>query len=87
MAGVLIGQDGASQVAHDLMHIDQNLPRIFRVKGDRLHVRIDLGPLLDPVSADFLGPRTKPPLKALGQATSSVIVAGTASISRALKAA
>jgi hypothetical protein len=55
MAHVLIGKNCSSFVTHDLMHIDQNAPGLLRVKGNRLHVRIDLAPLLRPVSANFLG--------------------------------
>ena len=54
VTNVLINKHGSAQIAYDLMHIDQNLPRIFQVKGDRLDVWIDLAPLLCPVSADFL---------------------------------
>ena len=53
MAHVPIGNHGSSQVAHDLMHIDQNMPGILRVKRNRLDVRIDLTPLLRPVSANL----------------------------------
>jgi len=63
MAHVLIGKDGSSQVAHDLMNIDQDAPGTLRIKGDRLHVRVDLGPLLRPVSAHFFGPADKTALE------------------------
>ena len=53
MAYVLIGKDCSSQVAHDLMHIDQNAPGLLRMKGNRLDVRIDLAPLLRPISANL----------------------------------
>ena len=59
MANVLIGKHGSGQIAHDLMHLDQDLPSVLRVKGNRLDVWIDLAPLLCPVSADFLGPTDK----------------------------
>lgn len=59
MAHPLIGENGPSQVTHDLMHIDQNLPGILWVKSHRFHVRIDLAPLLRPVSANFSGPTDK----------------------------
>ncbi len=36
MADVLVGQDRASQIAHDLMYLDQNPPILPRVKGHRL---------------------------------------------------
>jgi hypothetical protein len=53
MTHVLIGKNCSSFVTHDLMHIDQNAPSLLRVKGNRLDVRIDLAPLLCPVSANF----------------------------------
>ena len=56
VANVLIGNHGSSQVAHDLMYVDQDLPGILRVKGNRLDVWIDLVPLLRPVGADFFRP-------------------------------
>src|SRR5947207_12494773 len=54
MADVLIGKNCSSQVAHDLMHIDQDMLGPLGVKSHRLHVWVDLGPLLPPVSADLL---------------------------------
>jgi hypothetical protein len=63
MAYVFIGKNSSSFVTHDLMHIDQNAPGLLRVKGNRLDVRIDLAPLLCPVSANFLGPTDKTTLK------------------------
>src|SRR5262245_30525705 len=59
MAYVLIGNHGSSQVTHDQMHIDQNAPGLLRVKGNRLDVRIDLAPLLRPVSPNFVRPTDK----------------------------
>jgi hypothetical protein len=59
MAHVFIGKNCSSFVAHDLMYIDQNAPSLLRVKGNWLDVRIDLPPLLRPVSANFLGPTDK----------------------------
>jgi hypothetical protein len=59
MAYVLIGKNCSSQVAHDLMHIDQNASGLLRVKGNRLDVWIDLAPLLCPVSANFFRPTDK----------------------------
>jgi hypothetical protein len=53
VSNVFIGKHGSDQIAHDLMHLDQDLPSILRVKGNRLDVGIDLAPLLRPVSADF----------------------------------
>ena len=54
MAHVLIGKNCSSQVPHDLMHIDQDLLGPLGVKRHRLHVWVDLAPLLPPVSADLL---------------------------------
>src|SRR6266478_3895909 len=54
MADVLIGKNCSSQVAHHLMHIDQDMLGPVGVKSHRLHVWIDLAPLLPPVSADLL---------------------------------
>jgi hypothetical protein len=51
MPNVLIGNHGPSQVAHDLMHFDQDVPSILGVEGHRFDVRIDFAPLLRPVSA------------------------------------
>lgn len=87
MIDVIIGQDRASQIADDLMHLDQNVHILLRVKRHRLDARADLTPLLCPVCAHSLLACAKPPLKARGQATSGVMVARAASISRALKAA
>lgn len=56
VADVFIGQYFSGQIAHDLMHLDQNLAAVLREKGDRLDVGIDLAPLLAPVSADFFRP-------------------------------
>jgi hypothetical protein len=53
MTHVLIDKNCSSFVTHDLMHIDQNAPDLLRVKENRLDVRIDLAPLLRPVSANF----------------------------------
>jgi hypothetical protein len=53
MAHVLVGKNCSSQVAHDLMHIDQDMLGPLRVKSDRLDEWVDLGPLLAPVSADL----------------------------------
>ena len=59
VANVFIGKHSSSQIAHELMHVDQDLPSILRVKGNRLDVWIDLAPLLRPVSADFFRPTDK----------------------------
>ncbi len=54
MTNVLVGEHRASQVAHDLMHVDQNLRSILVIKGNRLNVWIDLTPLFGPVGADLV---------------------------------
>jgi hypothetical protein len=59
MPNVLIGQYRTRQVAHDLMHIDQNPTGILRVKGNWLHMRADFALLLRPVGADFFRPTDK----------------------------
>ncbi len=56
MTHLLVGKHGTRQITYHLMHPDQNAPGIFRVEGHRLHLRIDLAPLLRPVSADFFRP-------------------------------
>ena len=56
---VLIGKHGSGQIAHDLMHLDQDLPSLLCVKGNWLDLSIDLAPLLRPVSAYFLMPTDK----------------------------
>lgn len=54
MTNFLVGQKASSQVADDLMDLDQDLSVGLRVKRERLDVRVDFAPLLGPVSADFL---------------------------------
>jgi hypothetical protein len=54
MTNVVIDEDGSGQVAYYLMYLDQNAAGTLRVKGGRLDMRVDLGPLLRPVGADFL---------------------------------
>jgi len=63
MAHVLIAKDVSSQVAHDLLNVDQDAPGALRIKGHRLHVWVDLAPLLRPVSANPFGPTDKSALK------------------------
>jgi hypothetical protein len=46
MVHALIGKNYSSQVAHDLMHIDQDVLGPLGVKSHRLHVWVDLAPLL-----------------------------------------
>lgn len=54
MTNMVIHKDGSRQVTYNLVHIDQNSPLFLRMKGDWLYVRINFGPLLRPVGADFL---------------------------------
>lgn len=63
---MFIREYGSGQVAHDLMHVNQNLPIRLRVKRNRLNVGIDFGPLLRPVSADFLRAMNKAAFKGFG---------------------
>ena len=54
MTNVLVGKHGTCQIAHDLMHVDQNPRSVLGIKGDRLDMRVDLTPLLGPVRANFV---------------------------------
>jgi hypothetical protein len=54
MSHTLIGKERSSQVAYNLMHLNYNTSGILRVEDRRLHMRVDLAPLLRPISADFL---------------------------------
>ena len=54
MTDVLISKYGSSQIAHDLVYLDQDASRIFRVEGNWLNMRVNLAPLLIPISADGL---------------------------------
>lgn len=66
MSSVLIGQYGSIQVAHNLMHIDQNSPLFVGMKSNRLDVRIDFRPLPGPIGADFFGATHKTTLERFG---------------------
>jgi hypothetical protein len=80
VANVFITKNGPVQVAHDLMHIDQDSPATLGTEGNRLDVRVNLGPLLRPVSSDLLmTANDAPPLNARGHATSGAMVAKAAS--------
>ena len=59
VADVLIGKHGSSQIAHNLVHLHQDLPILLQVKGHRLDMATDLAPLLRPVSADCFRPTDK----------------------------
>ncbi len=52
MTDVYIGKNGSGQVTHDLVHLDQNTPVTFPMKGNRVDMRINLGPLLRPIGPD-----------------------------------
>jgi len=54
MAYVLIGKNCSSQVAHDLMHFDDDFPLESFGELERLDVRIDHRPLACPVAAHSL---------------------------------
>ena len=56
---VFVGNYGSGQVAHDLVHDDQNAPIIFRVESYRLYVWVDFAPLLRPVGPDLFRPTNK----------------------------
>jgi hypothetical protein len=63
VANVFITKNGPVQVAHDLMHIDQDSPSSLWMEGNRLDVRVNLGPLLRPVSSDIMMTANDAPLK------------------------
>ena len=63
MTNVFIGDNGSGQVTNDLVHIYQDPIDVLRVKCNRLHVRIDLAPLLRPVSANLFGALYKAPFE------------------------
>jgi hypothetical protein len=63
VANVFITKNGPVQVAHDLMHIDQDSPSTFWMERNRLDVRVNLGPLLGPVSSDLIMTPNDAPLK------------------------
>jgi AcrR family transcriptional regulator len=49
MRNGFIGQHGSRQVAHDLMHFDQDLPGVLLVESNRFDMRTNFAPLLCPV--------------------------------------
>ncbi len=63
MTDAIIGKKGSLHVTHDLMHLDQDLPAILSVKRQRLHMRVDLAPLLRPVSTNLFRPADKAPFE------------------------
>lgn len=54
MTNFLVDQKYSGQVADDLMDFDQDLSVGLRVKREWLDMRVNLAPLLGPISADFL---------------------------------
>ncbi len=66
VSNAIVGKHCSDQIAHDLMHLDQDLPSILQVKGNRLDVWIDLALLLRPVSADFFRFTDKTAFERLG---------------------
>jgi len=54
MPDMLVGKHRPSQVAHDLVHVNQNLRSILEIKGNRLNTWVNLTPLLGPIRADFV---------------------------------
>jgi hypothetical protein len=63
VGNVFITKNGPVQAAHDLMYIDQDSPSTLWIEGNRLDVRVNLGPLLRPVSSDFMMTANDAPLK------------------------
>lgn len=63
MTDVLISKHSSSQIVDDLMNLDQDASGIFRVEVNWLNMRIDLAPLLCPISADGLLALDKTALK------------------------
>jgi hypothetical protein len=56
MSNAFIGYNGSGHVTNDLMHIYEDPAGVLGVKSKRLHMRIDLAPLLRPVSTNFFRP-------------------------------
>src|SRR5262245_39101599 len=54
MTDALISKYGPSQIAYDQMNLDQDASCVFRVERNWLNMRVDLAPLLCPISADGL---------------------------------
>ena len=59
MTNALVGKNGSGPVADDLMHLDCDPFGILGVKNERLYMRVDLAPLLCPISADLIGATDK----------------------------
>lgn len=63
VTNVRVDKHDSGQIAHDLMHFDQNLPGLLRIEGNRLDVWIDLAPLLRPVGSDLFSPTDNAPFE------------------------
>ncbi len=63
MTHAIISQKDSRQIAHNLMHLDQDSSGVLRVKRERLHMRVDLAPLLRPVSANLFRSTDKAPFE------------------------
>jgi hypothetical protein len=63
VGNIFITKNGPVQVAHDLMYIHQDSPSTLWMERNRFDVRVNLGPLLRPVSSDILMTANKSPLK------------------------
>jgi len=63
VADVFITKNDPVQVAHDLMHIDQDSASTLWMERNRLDLRVNLGPLLRPVSSHFMMTAYEAPLK------------------------
>jgi len=63
MTDMLVCDNGSTQVAHHLMHIDQDRPSIAFVKSHWFYLRVNLTPLRCPVSADFIRSHNKTSFK------------------------
>ncbi len=60
---VLVTQNGPVQVAHDLMHVDQDSAGPLGMEGNRLDMGINLDPLLRPVGSNCIMTTNEAPLK------------------------
>lgn len=52
----LIGEDGAMEIPHNLMNLDNNLSIGTTREGNRLHTWINHCPLAPPIAANFVAP-------------------------------
>ena len=63
MTDMLVCHNGSAQVAHHLMHIDQDRPSIAFVKSHRFYLRVYLAPLRCPVCTDLFRPHNETTLE------------------------